>query len=284
MTRHSLARRLPAILLTLLLTAFLLGICLIVQGTFLEPRKLETTLLDINLPEWNKTEQPATIVALADLHAGPGDENRIRNIVEKTLALAPEIIVLLGDFAQGHTAESTMSPEQIAATLRPLARVPVYYILGNHDYACGAASFDRAFQAAGFIKMEGQSRIITFKNAKSIQLSGISDDDTYPAHAGSTPPKQHPETPQIVITHSPGAFPVIPSHVDLTLAGHTHGGQICLPGGYPLSPVPTRCTKELMSGYHRHGNKQIYISRGLGTSILPIRLFCPPEIVHIRLH
>ncbi len=283
MTLHAPAKRLPTILLILLLTSLLLGIALIVQGIFLEPRKLETTHLDITLPEWNHPAQPATIAALADLHAGPGDEERIRRIVEQTLALQPELVVLLGDFAQGHTAESTMSPGKIAEALRPLAKVPVYYILGNHDYACGSAAFDRAFQAAGFVKMEGQSRTVTFRNGKSIQLSGISDDDTYPAHPGSTPPKQHAGTPQLVITHSPGAFPSIPDHVDLTLAGHTHGGQICLPGGYPLAPVPTRCTKELMGGYHRHGNKQIYISRGLGTSILPIRLFCPPEIVHIRL-
>lgn len=284
MTCHPLVRRLPTILLTLLLTGFLLGTGLIIQGIFIEPRKLETTRLDINLPEWNNAKQPATIIALADLHAKPGDEPRIRNIVEKTLSLKPEIIVLLGDFAHGHTAETTMTPEQIAEALRPLTRVPVYYILGNHDYAFGAAAFDRAFQAAGFTKMEGQSRIITFQNGKNIQLSGVSDDDTHPARADSTPPKQNAGTPQIVITHSPGAFPIIPAHVDLTLAGHTHGGQICLPGGYTIAPVPTRCTKELMSGYHRHGNKQIYISRGLGTSILPIRLFCPPEIVHIRLH
>lgn len=278
----------PKTLLYLFFLLSLWGIGLFFWGLCVEPRLLRVTTLVHRLPEWKAPAERARMVALADLHATPGPpgEKRLQAIVEATLKLRPEVVVLLGDYVNGHLPSHTMPPERIAQLLHPLAeQARVYYILGNHDHHYGAAAMHDAFRRQGLIPLEGDSVTLHFHNGRFLQLSGVRDDDSYPVTPMHIPARRVPGVPQIVITHSPGLYPKLPPSVNLALAGHTHGGQICLPGGYPLAPNPRRCNSAMTrGGLYREGNgPPIYISRGLGTTFLPIRLFCPPEILCIDL-
>lgn len=278
----------PKTWIYLLFLLSLWGIGLLFWGLCVEPRLLRVTTLRHRLPEWKAPAQSARLVALADLHARPGEsgERRLRAIVEATLKLQPEVVVLLGDYANGHLPTQTMTPERIAQLLHPLAEhTRVFYILGNHDHHYGAAAMHRAFREQGLIPLEGESVTLRFRNGCSLQLSGVRDDDSYPVSRMHVPARRVPGVPQIIFTHSPGLYPMLQPTVNLALAGHTHGGQICLPGGYPLAPNPRRCNARMTRGglYREEGGPPLYISRGLGTTFLPIRLFCPPEIVCVDL-
>ncbi len=276
------------IMLYLLFLMSLWGIGLLFWSLCVEPRRLEITTLKVELPEWNEAPSPARIVALADLHARPGErgERRLRAIVDATLKLRPEAVVLLGDYVNGRGPDQTMPPEDIARLLRPLAEhCRAYYVLGNHDHYYGAMAVHAAFMREGFIPLEGDSATLRFRNGKTLQISGVRDDYSYEVKPVHIPARRVPGVPQLIITHSPGLYPHLKPSVNLVLAGHTHGGQICLPGGFPLAPPPLRCNWAMTRGgpYRDGGGPLMYVSRGLGTTYLPIRLFCPPELLCIDL-
>lgn len=262
-----------------------LGLGTLFWGVAVEPDRLEVTRIEWPLPEWGPTEGRARLVALADLHVVPGrrGERRLKEIAVAVLELNPDVVVILGDIVNGHMKDESLPPEEIASGLRPLLeRCAVYYVLGNHDYAYGARKIHRAFMAEGLVPLEGRSVRIGFPNGKMLQLSGVRDDSCFPVRSVHVPARLLPSVPQILITHSPSLYPKVRGKVNLILAGHTHGGQICFPGGEPVSPAPSHgCTRRMLRGgfYAEGGGPPMYISRGLGTSVLPIRLFCPPEIV-----
>jgi predicted MPP superfamily phosphohydrolase len=90
------------------------------------------------------------------------------------------------------------------------------------------------------------------------------------------------ESPVLVLSHRPDIFPAVPSRVALTLAGHTHGGQIRLPlVGAPV--VPSRFGQAYAAGHVEQGGRHLFVTTGIGTSILPVRLGVPPEMVVLEL-
>lgn len=258
-------------------------------GVAIEPNSLTVSNIEFPLSEWRADAPEIRLVALSDLHitAGERGEERLQKIMSAVSELQPDIVVLLGDFVNGHSAEQSLSPSKIASELSKLTRHgPVYYVLGNHDYYHGGRKIHKAFKAHGLIPLEGQSATIRLRNKELLQISGLRDAASYPVKPYHVPPRLRLAVPQIVLTHSPAAYRVIPNRANLILAGHTHGGQVCLPGGLPLTPSGSHgCSRRMMQGgfYREKGRATMYVSRGLGTSLLPIRLFCPPEIVCFRL-
>lgn len=276
------------VLLYALFLLSLWGIGLLFWSLCIEPHRIVVTTLPVSLPEWGAGAAPARIAALSDLHARPGErgENRLRAVVDTVLKLEPEAVVLLGDYVNGRGPDQTMPPEDIARLLRPLAEQSrVFYVLGNHDHYYGAKAVHAAFMNEGFIPLEGDSVTLRFRNGKMLQLSGVRDDYSYEVTRMHIPARRLPGIPQLLITHSPGLYAQLHTRVNLVLAGHTHGGQICLPGGFPLAPSPLRCNRAMTRGglYREEGGPPMYVSRGLGTTFLPIRLFCPPELVCVEL-
>lgn len=276
------------VLLYVLFLLSLWGISLLFWSLCIEPLRIVVTTLPVTLPEWGNADAPVRIAALADLHARPGErgERRLRSVVRATLQLKPEVVVLLGDYVNGRGPDQTMPPADIARLLRPLAEQSrIFYVLGNHDHYYGAKAVHAAFMSEGFIPLEGDSATLRFKNGKMLQISGVRDDYSYEVKRMHIPARRLPGIPQIIITHSPGLYPKLHAPVNLVLAGHTHGGQICLPGGVPLAPSPLRCNRAMTRGglYREKNGSPMYVSRGLGTTFLPMRLFCPPELVCVEL-
>lgn len=267
------------------------GLCcalIFVWARFVEPSRLTLTTLRIPVAEWTGTQKRARVAVLADLHlsAAPSERERLARIVEKTLSQAPDAVFLLGDYVKGTRRADMMSAETLAEGLRPLAeRVPVFACLGNHDPFYGNAAIIRALKSVGVqIERKGAKRFSGGRGNAEMQIVIALDPDSFGAV-----PEIFPEfspvagAPTVLLAHSPDIFPLLLSGgrgIGFTFCGHTHGGQICLPGG-----VPVVTSSRIVGRDFAYGLKDVpaggkmFVSRGLGTSIVPMRLFCPPEIV-----
>ena len=242
------------------------------------------------------------IAALADIHAGEPYMGlaRIERIVAAANALEPDLVLLLGDYAAGHRwITAKVAIKDTAAVLANLkAPLGVHAILGNHDWwddkaaqrrRSGPCLYGQALQAAGLpvyqndgIRLEHQGKPfwllgladqIAFIEGRN-RFLGLDDLD-------ATLAKVTDDAPVILMIHEPDAFTKVPARVSLTLAGHTHGGQVRLFGYSPI--VPSAYGNRFAYGHVVEEDRHLIVSGGLGCSILPVRFGVPPEINLIEL-
>jgi uncharacterized protein len=247
-----------------------------------EPRRLVVRRTSVALPCWRGA--PITVAIASDLHIGaPGvGVEKLDRVVREINAARPDVVVLLGDFViQGVAGGRFVPPETIAHHLSRL-RAPggVYAVLGNHDWWLDASRVRRAFQSVG-IHVVDDTAVRLRKESDAFWLVGISDFTEGPHDVSGALQRVSDSAPAIAITHNPDVFPSIPPRVCLTLAGHTHGGQVALPLiGRPV--VPSQYGARYAIGpIHEHG-RQLFVTSGVGTSILPVRFRVPPEVVLLR--
>ncbi|MCK0128707.1 metallophosphoesterase [Erythrobacter sp. F6033] len=222
--------------------------------------------------------EPLTIAFLTDIHvAGPDmPPSRLERIVEQVNALEPDLIAIAGDLvSEKRTATHIYSPEEVVTPLGNLqAKLGVVIAPGNHDHW-----YDWPALSAEIAKHPNLTVLANDAAQFGPLAVGGADDaftgrDDLEATFGAMAPLTGA---RIVVTHSPDIFPQVPVDVDLTLAGHTHCGQIVYPWGG--SPATMSDYGELYACgvYEQHG-KTLVTSAGLGTSLLPIRLFTHPEV------
>lgn len=261
-------------------------------GVFVEPNRLTETRLRVPVASWAGTDKRALLAVAGDFHFAPGDEARAERIAAALAAADPDAVLLLGDFAKGHSRAASMEPREIAARFRELAaRVPVFAVLGNHDAYVGSRAVAEALREAGVRVFDGKGACVaTLRNGVRVAFGGTLDPHGYfsefdadwvprrPAEAGA-------ETPFVLLSHSPDVAPFLNETVDLAVCGHTHGGQICLPGGVPVTTSCRGVGRAFPAGLFRvpATGSALFVTRGLGTSIVPARLFCPPEIAFLEL-
>jgi predicted MPP superfamily phosphohydrolase len=222
------------------------------------------------------------IAAISDLHGGAPfiDAAKIDAVVAITNAAKPDLIVLNGDYVITHVLGGQHMPiETIAAHLRPLsAPLGVYAVIGNHDRWQDEFHITAALQLVGINVLENAHvQIATPRGV--LYLAGIGD---FYTHA-SNPPQALAGIPKnaraLCITHSPDVFPGEPRICALTIAGHTHGGQVLLPFiGRPAVNFISDHGQDYASGITRDGGKVLFVSSGIGTSGLPVRFGVPPEV------
>ena len=222
-------------------------------------------------------------------------------IVAVTNAMAPDIVVLLGDFNAGHRyVTGAVHAPQWGEVLEGLrAPLGAHAILGNHDWwhgalpgmkADGAESVRRALRHAHITVLENQSIPIDH-HGRRFWLAGLADQMAFRTgkhgHHGlddldGTLAQIDDDAPILLLAHEPFVFSRVPERVSLTLCGHTHGGQVNVP---ILSPwyERTRMGTEHVYGHIVENGRHMIISGGLGTSIAPIRFMRPPEIVMVTL-
>lgn len=238
---------------------------------------------------------------LSDLHACRPwmDEDRILAVVDQAQALGGDLIALLGDYPGHIRLCPAVAPAVVAKALSRLsAPLGVWSVFGNHDWrdAPGAASMEipqtpwhRAFADAGIACLENRSTRIApggvevalaglasqraFSRDRTVAYDGLDDIDA--ALDGVAP-----ELPTILLAHEPDIFARLPDHVDLTLSGHTHGGQIRF-FGRPWV-VPSRYGTRFAYGHIVEAGRHLVVSGGLGCSGLPIRWRMPPEITLVE--
>lgn len=243
---------------------------------YVEREWIELTHHRLHLPEWQG--RVARLAVLSDLHVRPEDEDYLRRIVERTLAEKPDAVLLLGDYVNDN--HNTLPAEKIEEILKPLTAVPCFAVLGNHDYWYGARKLRQMFKRLNIPLMEGKKQDLTIGGA-ALTIAGMRCAYTY-RYPGAV---SQPETgkPFILLTHSPAGVKFAPPGTTITLSGHTHGGQIRLPF-YGAIVMPDRdVDRKKSAGYHEDKGKAFYVSRGLGTSQLPLRFCCRPEILMLEL-
>jgi uncharacterized protein len=213
------------------------------------------------------------VVHLSDLHYGPlVNPQHLERAVKAANELRPDLIALTGDYISQDRVYAAPCAE-VVGKLR--ARYGVYAVLGNHDHWTDAALIADLFRSEGIRVLINEGSRMDLRG-ESFWLCGVDDtmvglEDLSLALAGA----RHNEF-KLLLAHNPTILRrAARANVDLVLSGHTHGGQVSWRSEKSRSGRPRR---RMLRGLGRRGNTQIYVTRGLGTVVLPIRYGCPPEI------
>ena len=265
--------------------AAFLGLLICGWGLYLEPSSLVVRQYVIQVPEWSAANPPLRIAVLGDLHVGSpfNDLVKLREIVELTNHQRPDLVLLAGDYViHGVLGETPTGPQEIASVLERLqAPGGVYAVLGNHDYWWDAEAVTESLRQAGIPVLEDEAVHIR-KEGFDFWLAGISDWWEGEHDVGRALARVPAGAATLAFTHNPDIFPEIPDRIALTLAAHTHGGQVSLPLiGPPI--VPSVYGQRYAAGVVEEGGRHFFVSPGLGTSIFPVRFRVPPEISMVEI-
>jgi predicted MPP superfamily phosphohydrolase len=233
-----------------------------------------------NLPEAFRNFR---IAQISDIHFDEYTEpSFVRRIVDHVNALAPDLVVLTGDYiSHGPLGRSfTMrAMEQCAGILHGIACPQRFAVMGNHDSMLGAPTIHPILAAVDIPLMV--DKFVPIERAdRRLWLCGIHDPVThYPDLYAAIP--ERPDGPVLLMSHGPDYADTVLAHprghlVDLMIAGHSHGGQVRLPIVGALHTPPGG--KKYVEGLFHLDQMQLYVNRGIGTVGVPLRLNCPPEI------
>lgn len=255
-------------------------------SAWIEPRWLGRSRASLSLPRWPDALDGLRVGVIADLHAGapPVDEPQVRRVVRALNDLQPELVVIVGDFVDGDSLISgRVTPEAVAAGLRDLhAPAGVFGVLGNHDWDYDGGRVAEAAARVGIRMLEDDVARVEVPGG-TLWIAGFADASTRRPLVARTLRRIPAEAPVLAVTHSPDLFPDVPDRVSLTVAGHTHGGQVNLPVVRRLL-VPSRFGARYAEGHIEEGGRHLFVARGVGTSKLPIRLFARPQVTALDLH
>jgi uncharacterized protein len=270
----------------------------------IEPRRLVVTRYTLQPAQWPRGVN-LRIAVLTDLH---GQEphmglDRLAHVVDVTNGLGADVVCLLGDYAE-HVLprRRNLSWQQVIRALKRLsAPLGVHAVLGNHEWWDGLDILHsggretiahRVFRDFDMPLYENRAVRLS-KAGQAFWLAGLGDQIAFPLGHGryrgaddvaGTLAQVTDDAPLILMAHEPDIFATLPPRVMLTLAGHTHGGQVRLFGWSPI--VPSRYGNRYAYGHVVEQDRHLVISGGLGTisaGIVPVRFGMPPEIVVIDL-
>jgi uncharacterized protein len=250
-------------------------------GFLIEPGRLVVRQQTIQIDNWPRELDGLKIAVISDIHADGWfiNDKKLRKIVAETNQLNPDLIVIPGDYISGQGwVRRTVEPEVFGPILKDFqAPLGVYSVLGNHDWWYNGPRVRRALEQNGIKVLENQAVQIDARGT-SLWLVGFADLWTRPQRIEETMAKV-PEGQTIIgVTHNPDIFPEIPSRVQLTLAGHTHGGQVRFPVIGSVVESSDFGERYVMGHVFENGH-HMYVTTGIGMSILAVRFGVPPEIV-----
>ncbi|HAA29437.1 MAG TPA: metallophosphoesterase [Cyanobacteria bacterium UBA8553] len=287
----------------------LLGIFgLLLFWGLLEPYLIDTEEEVAEIPGLPAAWEGKRVALIADWQIGMWLDNTstIRRIVEQLIEERPAIVLIAGDFIYDPDKDPSEEINKAVEIVRslPQAGIPTYAVLGNHDYGMKnkhappneqlARQLHDALEAVGVQVLQNESVALTpsgNRNQTTAKMGGNAP--LYLVGIGAHwPDRDQPKvalapvpegTPRLVMMHNPNSFEALPPNTaPLAVAGHTHGGQIRLPFTPEWSWLIFMREDEVhadgwIKGYGQPGNR-LYVNRGIGFSIIPIRLNCPPEI------
>jgi predicted MPP superfamily phosphohydrolase len=220
------------------------------------------------------------IIHLSDIHHSPlTNLEHIKNAVEIANGLKPDMFVLTGDYVS-HEPEYIEPVAEVLGGLR--SEFGTYSCLGNHDHWTDAELVTSSFRRAKIEVLINEGLRLKARG-RSFWLCGVDDymmgkTDVRAALRGS-----FPDETKLLLAHNPAViWRAAHAEIDLVLSGHTHGGQVKLREPRESILFPNR-RRRMRSGLHRRKDTQIYITRGIGTVVLPVRYQCPPEISVLEL-
>lgn len=281
----------------LVIGTFLLLIGLLVSYSyFIGARKFVVVEETLTVPNWSAKLNGFRVIAISDIHAGSNyaPEERLRYMVEQANVQNADIIVLLGDYVSESKfdrnardkpvgtdrTEIRMPVATIADILGGLrAKHGVYAVIGNHDEYHNAPKITAEFERVGITVLENQVSVIEVDGEK-VNLWGIEDlwkNRKVPVEAfDAIADKRN----VIAITHNPDSLLKTPNGISLMFAGHSHGGQLNWPIFGPIAAVND---KRFMDGHAVVDGKHVYVTSGVGTSVIPFRFRVPPEIAVVTI-
>ncbi|MDK2409604.1 metallophosphoesterase [Aphanizomenon sp. PH219] len=265
---------------------------------------LSTEKLTVKIPNLPLSLAGLKLVQMSDFHYDNGllSEKMLTKAIAVSNAAKPDLVILTGDYV--NTIAKPI--HQLASRLKNLeSRYGVYAILGNHDiyYPSSKLEITNALTNVGINVLWNQ---IAYPLGEKLPLVGLADFYSREFNPEAIMNQLDSTTPRIVLSHHPDTAEILKKwRVDLQLSGHSHGGQIVIPGLGPamiyyakiVKKIPKKLIRKLpflrkthsilshwqwSEGLHIVGNNQLYVNRGLGT-YFPGRLFCPPEVTIITL-
>lgn len=259
------------------------GYWLNVYAWLIEPNLLVVRRIEIVSKDWRGA--PLTIAAIGDTHVGSPhvDAARMGRVVERVNALRPDLVALLGDYVGFHAPAAERSPAEnqdilggVATFAVLAARYGAVAVIGNHDVWYDRQAVTSALQNAGVGALWNR-HIVIRREGGDVVIAGLADDDTGDPDFAAALDGAPRGADTIVLSHSPDPFVQMPDGPALMLAGHGHCGQVTIPlVGRPITPLRNpRYACHLVE----ENGKRMYVTAGIGTSILPVRFLNPPEIV-----
>lgn len=224
---------------------------------------------ELHLPKWDA--DGFKVALLADFHANsPDAADYAASAIRMAIEEKPDLIALPGDFVNVSEAKHI---GYLRRALEPLhdAHCPVIATLGNHDYNCNSVP--------KVISAVRESSAILLQN-RAVEIRGVTvagiDDGIFHKHRTEFLADGSFSKSLLTLFHEPDFVEVVPVNVSLMLSGHSHGGQICMPGGQPFhTPVGSW---NYYAGFYPDAKVPLYVTRGIGTVGPRIRLFCRPEV------
>jgi predicted MPP superfamily phosphohydrolase len=246
-------------------------------------RRLRTTRIDVPLPGLSGALDGLRIVHISDLHLGPtAERGALRDAIDRVNALEPDVVCVSGDIVDSPITDLEHWMPELA---RLRARHGVYAVLGNHDRYAGANRVAGAIRAHTDWRLLRDEVVRVETGRGTFRLIGLEDRSA--PWCAKMLPRLHAQVPAgepcVLLVHQPGAFPTAASlGVPLTLAGHTHGGQIAVPGLAAVNPARILMTS-YDGGTFTSGGSVLHVNRGLGTSGQRVRIAVPREITVVTL-
>ena len=273
----------------------ILIVLLVAYAYFVEPRQFVVVEETLTVPNWDPQLNGFKVVAISDIHTGSNYAplERLRLVVEKANEQNADLIVLLGDYVSESTrgrnrnrAEGTDGTELkipvpvIADSLQGFqAKHGVYAIIGNHDWYHNEHKVHAEFERVGINVLNNEIAEIPVGDRR-VRLWGIEDlwkNRRVPAEVFDALTDKHNV---VALTHNPDSLLTAPTGFSIMFAGHSHGGQINFPVFGPFSPFNDA---RFMDGHAEVDGKHVYVTSGVGTSVIPLRWRVPPEIAVITL-
>ena len=257
------------------------------DGFFLEPRDVVAERVDITVARLPEEFHNFRIAQISDIHFGPYmGKAGVERAVRLTQTFNPDLVILTGDFTshpfgKPNGVEGARFAEPCADALVMLRNVPQIAILGNYDHWNNANIVETALRERGIEVLRNRS-IPLDRGKGRVWIAGIDDAVARAADLAKTLKSVPSTETTILLAHEPdfadhaARFPV-----DVQFSGHSHGGQVRIPGIGALV-LPAMAHKYPV-GLNRVGRLQVYTNRGLGVINPPVRFHCPPEVTFVTL-
>lgn len=186
----------------------MIGFSLFMWAWQVEPRRVETVTAAMEMPQWKRKEGPPLRIAIAgDFHLRPNGGDLAHKYMETIMEARPDMIFLLGDYANGHTRESSMAPETAREYFKMLkAPLGIFAVQGNHDQYYGWNLWRNMFSGLGILPMWNDSLLLHLPGGRELQLSSVRDDYHLRIRPEELPLRFSPDIPHILLSHVPDIF------------------------------------------------------------------------------
>lgn len=250
---------------------------------FIEPNLVQFNTKRLNVPCWNNDLNGFKVALVSDIHLGTRfvDINKLNKIVDNINKNNPDIVVICGDLDALAIVDKNYSITEVANSLKNIkSKYGIFAIMGNHDYLMSDI-IGAVYQKSDIKLLKDDDSFINV-NGKKIRIVGLEDLWFRNSSPRVVIGENNEKLPTIVLAHNPDYFPRVSQNTTITLSGHTHGGEICLPFIGSLT-VPSEYGNRYRSGHIVENNKHLFVSRGVATLSFG-RFMSPPEVNILELY